>query len=58
MASLKPEQAAPEATLATLEAEAAADQTNLKTRLRLAKAYYILAAARQGPGDPGSRWPR
>jgi tetratricopeptide (TPR) repeat protein len=40
IAELRPEAAAPEVTVATLEAEAAADKTNLKARLRLARAYY------------------
>jgi tetratricopeptide (TPR) repeat protein len=39
VASLSPDQAPKEATIATLEAEAA-DKTNMKARLRLAKAYY------------------
>lgn len=38
--SLSPEEAPEEATLASLEAEAAADPANLRTRLRLAKAYF------------------
>jgi tetratricopeptide (TPR) repeat protein len=37
---LRPEQAAPETTVASIEAEVAADKTNLKARMRLAKAYY------------------
>src|SRR6185436_6827097 len=40
VASLRPGAGAPETTLATLEAEVAADPANLKGRLRLAKAYY------------------
>lgn|GEM_PF-3036859 len=40
LAALSPEAAAPEVTLASLEAESAAAPENLKTKLRLAKAYY------------------
>ena len=38
--AMSPQSAAPEVTLASLEAESAAQPENLKTKLRLAKAYY------------------
>lgn len=41
LASLNPEQASAETTLESLKADADANPTNLKNRLRLAKAYYF-----------------